>query len=131
MSYCCTNSIENAKIQYTGQKTVLRNTPIIIINCHQLSSIVINCHHDSLYLILGNDHGQTDVPQGPGAVRGYNELHQEVRHHQDDWGHSLDHPPCSDKCQKNPNSVICPNMGGGQGSRPSHPDGVRPLGVIY
>ena len=31
---------------------------------------------------------------------------------------------------KNPNSVICPNMGGGQGSGPRHPDGVRPLGVI-
>ena len=28
------------------------------------------------------------------------------------------------------NSVICPNMGGGQGSGPSHPDGVGPLGVI-
>ena len=31
---------------------------------------------------------------------------------------------------KNPNSGICPNMGGGQGSGPSHPDGVGPLGVI-
>ena len=26
--------------------------------------------------------------------------------------------------------VICPNMGGGQGSGPSHPDGVGPLGSI-
>ena len=41
-------------------------------------------------------------------------------------------PPKSKKLifSKNPNSVICPNMGGGQGSGPSHPDGVRPLGVI-
>ena len=31
---------------------------------------------------------------------------------------------------KNPNSVICPNMGGGQGSGPGHPDGVGPLGLI-
>ena len=32
---------------------------------------------------------------------------------------------------KNPNSVICPNMWGGQGSGPKHPDGVRRLGVIH
>ena len=32
--------------------------------------------------------------------------------------------------QKNTNSVICPKMGGSQGSGPSHPDGVGPLGVI-
>ena len=31
---------------------------------------------------------------------------------------------------KNLNSVICLNMGGGQGSGPSHPDGVGPLGSI-
>ena len=38
-------------------------------------------------------------PQGPGAGWGFNELNQEVRHHQGGWGHSLDHPPCSDKSQ--------------------------------
>ena len=37
--------------------------------------------------------------QGPGAGWGFNELNQEVRHRQGDWGHSLDHPPCSDKSQ--------------------------------
>ena len=31
---------------------------------------------------------------------------------------------------KNPNSVICLNMGGVLGSCPSYPDGVWPLGVI-
>ena len=31
--------------------------------------------------------------QGAGAGRGFNELHQEVRHRQGDWGHTLDHPP--------------------------------------
>ena len=33
-------------------------------------------------------------------------------------------PPKSKKLifSKNPNSVICPNMGGGQGSGPSHPE---------
>ena len=41
-------------------------------------------------------------------------------------------PPKSKKLifSKNPNSVICPNMGGGQGSGPSHPEGVGPLGLI-
>ena len=41
-------------------------------------------------------------------------------------------PPKSKKLifSKNPNSVICLNMGGGQGSGPSHPDGVGPLGLI-
>merc|ERR1711983_318243 len=41
------------------------------------------------------------------------------------WG-----PPKSAKLifLKNPNSVICPNMEGGQESDPSHPDSVRPLG---
>ena len=38
-------------------------------------------------------------PQGPGAGWGFNELNQEVRHRQGGWGHSLDHPPCSDKSQ--------------------------------
>ena len=32
---------------------------------------------------------------------------------------------------KNPNSVICLNMGCGQGSGPSHPDGVRLFGVVH
>ena len=37
--------------------------------------------------------------QGPRAGRGFYELNQEVRHRQGGWGHSLDHPPCSDKSQ--------------------------------
>ena len=37
--------------------------------------------------------------QGAGAGRGFNELNQEVRHRQGGWGHSLDHPPFSDKSQ--------------------------------
>ena len=37
--------------------------------------------------------------QGTEAGRGFNELHQEVRHRQGGLGHSLDHPPCSDKSQ--------------------------------
>ena len=37
--------------------------------------------------------------QGVRAGRGFNELHQEVQHRQGGWGHSLDHPPCSDKSQ--------------------------------
>ena len=39
------------------------------------------------------------LSQRPGAGRGFNELHQEVRQCQGGWGHSLDHPPCSDKSQ--------------------------------
>ena len=39
------------------------------------------------------------ISQGAGAGRGFNELNQEVRHRQGGWGHSLDHPPCSDKSQ--------------------------------
>ena len=38
-------------------------------------------------------------PQVPGAGWGFNELNQEVRHHQGGWGHSPDHPPCLDKSQ--------------------------------
>ena len=30
--------------------------------------------------------------QGPRLGRGFNELNQEVQHHQGGWGHSLDHP---------------------------------------
>ena len=37
--------------------------------------------------------------QGAGAGRWFNELHQEVQHRQGGWGHSLKHPPCSDKTQ--------------------------------
>ena len=37
--------------------------------------------------------------QGPRAGWGLNKLNQEVWHHQGGWGHSLDHPPCSDKSQ--------------------------------
>ena len=37
--------------------------------------------------------------QGPRSGRGFNELNQEVQHHQGGWGHYLDHPPCSDKSQ--------------------------------
>ena len=38
-------------------------------------------------------------------------------------------PPKNEKnySQKTTNSVICPNMGGGQSSCPRHPDGVAPL----
>ena len=49
------------------------------------------------------------------------------------WGQkSFQEPP---KIKKNNflkelNSVICPNMGGGRGSDPSHPNGVGLLGVI-
>ena len=39
------------------------------------------------------------MPQGARGGRGFNELHQEVRHRQGGWGHSLDHPPCLDKSQ--------------------------------
>ena len=39
------------------------------------------------------------ISQGLRAGRGFNELYQEVRHHQGGWGHFLDHPPCSDKSQ--------------------------------
>ena len=33
-----------------------------------------------------------NIPQGARAGRGFNELNQEVRHHQGGWGYSLDHP---------------------------------------
>ena len=39
------------------------------------------------------------TPQGARAGREFNKLLQEVRHCQGGWGHSLDHPPCSDKSQ--------------------------------
>ena len=32
---------------------------------------------------------------------------------------------------KNLNPVICPNMEGGQGRGPNHPDGIEPLGSIH
>ena len=40
-----------------------------------------------------------NISQGARAGRGFNELLQEVRHRQGGWGHSLDHPPYSDKSQ--------------------------------
>ena len=43
--------------------------------------------------------GPTSYTQGARAGRGFNELHQEVHHCLGGWGHSLDHPPCSDKSQ--------------------------------
>ena len=39
----------------------------------------------------------SNATQGARAGRGFNELNQEVQHHQGGWGHSLNHPPCSDK----------------------------------
>ena len=39
------------------------------------------------------------TPHGVKAGGRFNELHQEVQHHQGAWGHSLDIPPCSDKSQ--------------------------------
>ena len=47
--------------------------------------------------IIVKSEGPSRDPQGPGAGRGFNELHQKVRHRQGGWGHSLDPPPCSDK----------------------------------
>ena len=37
--------------------------------------------------------------QGARAGWWFNEVNQEVRHHQGGWGHYLDHPPCLDKSQ--------------------------------
>ena len=75
------------------------------------------------------------LAQGARAGKGFNKLHQEVQHHHGAWVNSLDHPQCSDKSQSfekinflilgGPKKLWCSR------ELSSHPDGVRPLGVIH
>ena len=61
-----------------------------------------NLKTDAKNLVIPQDQDEIWIPyltQGPGAGWGFNELNQEARHHQGGRGHSLDHPPCSDKSQ--------------------------------
>ena len=53
-----------------------------------------------------------EASQGPRAGRGFNELNQEVQHHQCGWGQSLDHSHCSEKTQN-----LKPHFWGGHTSK--------------
>ena len=57
-------------------------------------------NHFFKILLTADSFSWTKYSQRARAGSGFNELNQEVQHHQGGWGHSPDHPPCSDKSWK-------------------------------